>query len=251
MIFETHIHLDNQQRYTALQKELEEARKEGITRFLAVSYSLHSAHESVKFAALHPDIYLAVGIHPSEKSTDFSQLEKLLINKKIIAIGEIGLDYHYTNDKEIQKDLFIKQIELANRYQLPILVHSRDAAEDTYRILKEYPAIYGGVMHCFSYSLEMAKLFIELGYYIAFGGTLTFKNAKKTHEVAANIPLDRIVLETDAPYLAPDPYRGQINQAKWIKLVAAKLAELRGITIEEAEKATFDNAIRMLRLDGK
>ena len=169
------------------------------------------------------------------------------IDKKIVAIGEIGLDYHWEEPSRVlQKEWFIKQLELAQELEMPVIIHSRDAAEDTYEILKVY-AENGlkGVMHCYSYSVEMAKKYIDMGLYIGIGGVLTFKNAKKLKEVAAEIPLDRIVLETDCPYMAPEPHRGKRNDSTYIKYVVKALAEIKGISEEEVEKVTFDNSCKL------
>ena len=168
-------------------------------------------------------------------------LENMLSNKKIVAIGEIGLDYHYDNtDRRKQRYHFIKQLELAEKYKLPVIIHSRDSIQDTYNILKEYKV--KGVMHCFSGSLEMAREFVKLGYFISVGGIITFKNAKNIINVINNIDLSYILLETDSPYLSPEPYRGKKNEPKNIPIIASKIAEIRGVSLETIRDVTSGNA---------
>lgn len=207
---------------------------------------------AVELAHRHEKLWAAVGIHPGEAAEavpqDLAVLEALAADKKVVAIGEIGLDYHYDDacPRDVQQHWFRSQLELANRLALPVVVHDREAHEDTLRFLQEYrPA---GVVHCFSGSVEMAKEILKLGMYIGLGGVVTFKNARKTVEVAAMLPFDRLLLETDAPYLAPVPHRGERCDASHIAYTAAVIAELRGIPTEELLNITADNARRLYRL---
>ena len=174
-----------------------------------------------------------------------------MINNKVVAIGEIGLDYHWDQDnKEYQKRFFVEQLKLANKYDLPIIIHSRDAAKDTYDVLKENKKYYKkGIMHCYSYSLEMAKLFIELNFKIAFGGALTFLNAKENKEIVKNLNIKDLLIETDAPYLTPHPFRGKINEPKYIKLVVEEIARLKEMSVEEVAETTYNNACDLFEVD--
>ena len=181
---------------------------------------------------------------------DYQWIEAHINDDKIVAVGEIGLDYYREYDKDVQKNAFIRQMDIARRNNKPIVVHSRDAAQDTYEIMKENHAEeLGGVVHCFSYSTEMAEKFMDMGFYIGIGGVVTFKNSKKLQEVAKAMPIERLVLETDCPYLAPDPHRGERNDSTYISYVADKIAELRGMSTEELIKTTTENAKRMYRIE--
>jgi len=173
-------------------------------------------------------------------------------HKKIVAIGEIGLDYHNMENypsKEIQAKWFVRQMRLAKELKLPIIVHSRDAAKDTYDLMVEHNAKeIGGVIHCYSYSAEMAKNFLNLGYYIGIDGPVTFKNGRKNREVVEAVPLDRLVIETDSPYLTPDPFRGQRNNSTYLKYVVEKIAEIKNVSSEEVERITYENALKLYRI---
>ncbi len=197
---------------------------------------------------------IAVGLHPESANTytkeDLEVLEAQIQEKRIVAIGEIGLDYYWVKDnKQAQKELFIKQIELANKYNLPIIIHNRDASEDTYQILKEYPVKKGGVMHCYSGSVETSKRFIELGYYISLAGPVTFKNARHSLDVAKEVDLQYLMYETDCPYLTPEPFRGKLNNPNLVCFVANKIAEIRGIEVEELNKQVRLNYQRLFNND--
>lgn len=211
-----------------------------------------SSRRAVELAHRHPRLWAAVGIHPQEAACvtadDLTVIEQLAADEKAVAIGEIGLDYHYEEicPRAVQQHWFAQQLELANRLSLPVVVHDREAHEDTLRFLKQYrPA---GVVHCFSGSVEMARELLALGLYIGIGGVVTFKNARKTVEVAATIPLDRLLLETDAPYLAPVPHRGKRCDSSLIRHTADTIAALRGISTEELLDITARNAARLYGL---
>ena len=199
----------------------------------------------------YPFIYAAVGVHPSDteelNEEKMVWLKEVSKKEKVVAIGEIGLDYYWPEpDREIQKKWFIRQMELAQEVNLPVIIHSRDAAQDTIEILKQFPA--NGVIHCYSYTKESAKEFLKIGYYFGIGGVLTFKNAKKLKEAVMEIPMDRILLETDSPYLAPEPNRGKRNSSLNIPYVVKELAQLKGITEEEVINITTENTKRLFHL---
>ena len=204
----------------------------------------NSNEEMLSLSKKYDNVYVTLGIHPEYASNtiDTSFIKKHFNDEKVVGIGEIGLDYHYDKEnKEEQKKLFIEQIEIANKTKLPIVIHSRDASYDTLNILKEHLHTKA-VMHCYSYSKEMAREFLKLGVYFGIGGVLTFKNSEKLKNVVKEISLDRIVLETDSPYLTPEPFRGKQNIPNNVELVAKKIAELKGITYEEVVKTTEENA---------
>lgn len=256
MIFDTHIHLNDEKLYENLEINIKEAKELGINKFLCVGWDYESSLLAVKIANEYEDVYAAIGYIPTEykkwNENSISLLENLLkTSKKIVAIGEIGLDYYWEKEddvKKIQKDMFIKQIELANKYNLPVSIHCRDAIQDGYDILNEYKVNEAGVMHCYSGSLEMAKLFIKLGFKIAFGGVLTFKNSIVTKQVLTNISLDDVVLETDAPYLAPMPYRGKINLPKYIKNTSLFASDLLNIDNNLFEKKVYENSLKIFHV---
>ncbi len=217
------------------------------------SSSAEDIFDTDKFIKKYDEVYGYVGVFPEEAKTftdkTLSDMEEIIKhNPKIIGIGEVGLDYYWDKSfKELQKEIFIKQIEFANQMNLPLNIHSREAHLDTLEILKKYNKNSTAILHCFSGSLEFAKECIKEGIYIALGGVVTFKNAKKTKEVAKNIPLESLLLETDDPYLAPVPFRGKENQPMYVKYVAEEIANLRGITPEEVAKISTDNAKKIFK----
>lgn len=240
MYIDTHCHLDG----------IEKTRRDEIVNsvdgsIIISGYDNYSNKEVIELINEYEKAYGTIGIHPDEVMVNsLDELENLLKDSKIVGIGEIGLDYHYgKNNIEKQKEYFIKQIEIARKYNLPIVVHSRDAAQDTYNILKEYASDMKIVMHCFSYSLEMAKKFLELNIKFGIGGVVTFKNSKNLVEVVKEIPLEYFVLETDSPWLTPEPFRGKLNEPKNIPIIAEKIAEIKEISVEEVLKKTTINAI--------
>lgn len=247
MYFDTHVHLNSEQ-YENIEEIIKNALENNVTKMVVVGYDYKTSLKAIEIADKYDFIYASVGIHPSEikkmKENDLIRIESLLNNKKVVAIGEIGLDYHWDIDnKEKQKEIFIKQLEWSRKYNLPIIIHSRDAAQDTYNILKENRELYTkGIMHCYSYSVELAKEYEKLGFLLAFGGALTFLNAKHNKEVVKAIDLSNILTETDAPYLAPHPFRGKRNEPKYINLVVKEIAKLKNIDEEEAARITYENA---------
>ena len=255
MIFDTHAHYDDEafdNDREALIRSLPEA---GIGRVVNIAASPESIEECLDLAHRFPYVYCALGIHPEHcaemDEALLEEIRKKLRDEKAVAVGEIGLDYYWPEpDREIQKHWFARQLQLAAEVDLPVVIHSREAAADTMRIMKENHAEkVGGVVHCYSYSVELAREFVKMGFYIGIGGVLTFKNARKLVEVAREIPLERLLLETDCPYLAPVPYRGKRNCSLYLPHVVAKLAELKGITEEEVIRVTEHNAETMYRLN--
>ena len=228
-----------------------DAEKNNVLKFIMSGCDAKSIRDGLEIIYRYPTIYMTAGFHPDEADNvtdkDLEDLEKIIItNKKIIGIGEIGLDYYHNDmNKEKQKEIFIKQIELAEKYDLPIVIHSRESIQDVYDILKEHHA--RGVIHCFSGSLEMAKLFIDLGFYLGIGGVLTFKNSK-LKEVVQELSLDNIVLETDSPYLAPEPYRGHTNYPQNIKIIAQALRKIKEVTLDEVAEKTTNNVHKIYNL---
>ncbi len=258
MIFDTHAHYSNS-RFDADRHGLLMSMKEnGIGNIVEVGASVQSTAAAVELSQKYNFIYAAAGIHPQETADtsekDIEWLKSLASLEKVIAIGEIGLDYHHDEpERPIQKKWFIHQLEIAKETGLPVIIHSRDAAEDTLNIMKTfYPANTdktNGVVHCFSYSLEIAKIYLSMGFYLGIGGVVTYKNSKKLIDVVCKAPLDRIVLETDAPYLTPEPYRGGRNSSLYLKYIVEKIAELKGITQQEVINRTEENAKKLYRLD--
>lgn len=253
MIFDTHAHMDDHAFDADREELLSRLPQAGVGLLMNPGCSLASSLAAVELAKKYDYIYAAVGSHPDAADEVNEQVisqyrELVKANPKVRAIGEIGLDYHYEDiPREIQQRAFRAQMALAAELNLPVIVHEREAHEDGMRIVQEYPGVTG-VFHCYSGSLEMAQWLIARGWYIGFGGVLTFKNAKKALQVAANIPLDRIVLETDCPYMAPEPFRGRRNDPGKLCWVAQKLAELRGKTAEEIQAITLENGKALYRI---
>ena len=248
MLIDTHCHISNED-----YENKEEIIKNMQDNIMIVSTaSPKDIEEVVNLCETHKNIYGTLGIHPefadTYKDEDLQKVEKYLTHPKIVGIGEIGLDYHYTKEnKEKQKELFIKQINLANKYQKTIVIHSRDAIEDTYNIIEKYKNIKCN-MHCFSGSLEMAERFVKLGVKLGIGGVLTFKNEKKLKEIVHALDIHNFVLETDSPYLTPEPLRGQKNEPINVKYVAAKISQLKGISYAKTLEITTQTAIRQFDL---
>ena len=253
MLFDTHAHLDDRAFDEDRAELLAALPEQGLALVMNPGCSLESSRNVVKIAANYDYLYAAVGSHPDVADEvneavieEYRELCKL--NPKVKAIGEIGLDYHYEDiPRDIQLKAFRMQMELARELSLPVIVHERDAHEDGMAVVREFPDVTG-VFHCYSGSAEMARQLVNMGWYIGFTGVLTFKNARKAVETAASIPLDRIVLETDCPFMAPEPYRGKRNNPGYLPKMAEKLAEIRGISVEEAIAATTENAKRLYRI---
>ena len=256
MIFETHGHYDDTQFDEDREQLIAEFLEKDIDKVMNVGADMQSSRNSVELAAKYPHFYAAVGVHPSEvgelTEADIQELKSMVQdNPKVRAIGEIGLDYHFDDDppRDVQKKWFVRQLELAQELAMPIIIHSRDAASDTMEILKRMDGgRNGGVIHCYSYSAEMAKEYVKMGYYIGIGGVVTFKNAKKLKQVVQEIPLESIVLETDCPYLAPVPYRGKRNSSLYLPYVAEEIAALKGAAAEDVVLQTEENARKLYGL---
>jgi len=254
LIFDTHAHYDDERFDEDRDSLLTELNQKGISYILNASASLESLDSSIELSERYDFIYAALGIHPhSADKMDEGVLQKIRVlskNKKVVAIGEIGLDYFYDNSpRDIQRYWFERQIELAKELSLPIIIHDRDAHEDTINIIKKTNAgQVGGIFHCFSGSAQMALEMLKHNLYIAIGGPVTFKNARKTVEVVNAIPLDKLVVETDCPYLAPEPYRGKRNNSGYLVHTIQKIAEIKGIGEAEVAEATLANARKVFKL---
>ena len=251
MIFESHAHYDDEAFDTDREEILDQCQREGIEYIVNVSASLKTVKSTLALAEKYPFLYAAVGIHPDEvgelNEENFVWLTEQCRNPKTVAVGEIGLDYYWDKEnRELQKKWFRAQMELAKKLDLPMIVHSREAAADTLEeIQKAQDERLRGVIHCFSYAPEMAEEYLKLGYYIGIGGVVTFKNAKKLKEVVKLLPLERILLETDCPYLAPEPNRGKRNSSLNLPYVAAAIGELKGVDPDEVIRITSQNAKNM------
>ena len=251
-MIDSHCHINDELYRNNTAEYVKEAEKAGVFQFLVVGFDEKSSEEAVDISHNNESCFAAIGIHPSDAKKalpgDLGKIKKLGSDRKVIAIGEIGLDYYWDKDEDVkaqQKEYFIKQINIANELNLPISIHCRDAIEECLQILKENPVKRGGIMHCYAGSLEMSSEFIKLGFLLGLGGTVTFKNSVRPKEVAAHIPSDSYVLETDAPYLTPHPYRGKENHSKYLYLVRDQIAELRGVSPEQVEKETTENFKRV------
>ncbi len=257
MLFDTHTHLNAYQFADDLPEVIDRALKEGVSRMVVVGFDRPTIEIAMDLIEKYDFLYASIGWHPVDaidmKDEDLDWIEELAKHPKVVAIGETGLDYHWDKSpKDIQKEVFRKQIRLAKKLQLPLVIHNREATADVVEILKEENAAeVGGIMHCFSGSPETALECVKMNFYISLGGPVTFKNAKKPKEVANAVPLDRLLIETDCPYLAPHPYRGKRNEPAYVKLVAEEIAALKGLSFEEVAKATTENAERLFGLRDK
>ena len=254
--FDSHSHYNDEKFNIDRDELIKETYKAGVTKFVCAGYNIKSSLQALEISRKYEFIYSICGISPndipqSEKELwkDIEEISKIVIqnnDNKLVAIGEIGLDYYWNKEnKELQKQAFIKQIELANKLELPIVIHSRDASIDTIEIIRNHPVKKSGIFHCCQSNQEMVKQALELGYYISFAGAITFKNAKNYIDVVKIVPMDKILIETDSPYLTPEPNRGKRNDSRNVKYVAEKIAEIKGIPLEEVAKATYENAMRI------
>ncbi|WP_243525402.1 TatD family hydrolase [Bacillus pseudomycoides] len=248
MLFDTHSHLNAEQFKEDLQEVIVRMKEAGVSYTVVVGFDEVTIKKAMELAETYDFIYAAVGWHPVD-AIDMTEehliwLEELAAHPKVVALGEMGLDYHWDKSpEEVQKEVFRKQIQLAKKVKLPIIIHNRDATQDIVDILaEENAAEVGGIMHCFSGSVEVAKQCIGMNFLISLGGPVTFKNAKKPKEVAMEIPMEKLLIETDCPYLTPHPFRGKRNEPSYVKLVAEEIASLKGISYEEVAKITTENA---------
>jgi len=248
MYFDTHAHYCDKRFSDDRDDVLDSMPGAGISLILNSGSSLRSSRFSLELADKYSFIYASVGVHPHDSKSmsdgTVSELEGLLVHPKAVAVGEIGLDYHYDfSPRDVQQLRFREQLELARRLRLPVIVHEREALHDTIEAVREYRDLTG-VFHCFSGSWETAKIVLDLGWYLSFTGVITFKNARRALEAVEKMPADRIMLETDCPYMAPDPMRGKRNSSLYLPYIAEKVAEVRGISVDEAAKLTMENGKR-------
>ncbi|KAA0543727.1 TatD family deoxyribonuclease [Bacillus sp. BGMRC 2118] len=254
MLFDTHVHLNADQFNEDLEEVIQRALDHNVKKMVVVGFDRITITRAMELIDSYSFLYAAIGWHPVDAidmtDEDLMWIEQLASHPKVVAIGEMGLDYYWDKSpKDLQQEVFRKQIRLAKKLKMPIVIHNREATQDIVDILKEEEASeVGGIMHCFSGSLEVAKACIDMNFYISLGGPVTFKNAKKPKEVAAEIPLDKLLIETDCPYLAPHPYRGKRNEPSYVTLVAQEIATLKGITYDEVVQKTYDNARQIFNI---
>ena len=281
--FDSHAHYDDARFDDERDKLIEDVYKSGVTRIISAGYSLEGSIKSLELSNKYNFIYSTVGISPNDliERAEVSNLEKSKTNlenieksypqiddemwkqniekidklissnlssKRIVAVGEIGFDYHYDTDKKIQYEAFSKQIDIANKYDLPIVIHTRDAVMDTLTMLKEHPVNKKGVFHCCPLNRELVKEALKIGFYISMAGPVTFKNSKNANEIIEMCPMDKILIETDSPYLAPEPVRGTRNDSRNLKYIAQKIASIKGITIEEVAETTYENTMKCFNI---
>ncbi len=254
-MIDVHAHMNDPKFDGDRQEILDAIKTAGVQRLINSGCCLSSCRDTLQMAEENDYIYAAIGIHPQEADeleeggqAAFDQLKEMLKHPKVVAVGEIGLDYYYENSpREVQKKWFHAQLNLAEELDLPVVIHTRDAMKDTLDILKEHPN-NRGILHCYSGSVESLREILKLGWSISLGGVVTFKNARVAKEVATEVPLDRLMLETDSPYLAPEPNRGKRNSALNLPYVAAEIARLKGITAQEIERITDENALKMFKM---
>ena len=257
MLYDTHAHLNDEAFAEDAEAALVRALDAGVTKINIVGCDPQMSAKAVEMAEKYDAVYAVVGIHPSDADKYDEAVEEQLRQwaamEKVVAIGEIGLDYHFEDDvdHDIQREVFRRQLCLASELNMPVVIHSRDAMDDTVRIIREEQPEGGfrGVFHCFSGSWEQAKVCLELGFYIGFDGPLTFKNSRKLPKVASEMPLERLLIETDCPYMAPEPVRGRRNEPAYVKHIAAKVAQLRGISPEDAGRISYENGCRLFGLE--
>lgn len=259
MIFDTHCHVYDSKYIEGPIEVIKKSIENGVGLFMVPGDNLESSKKAVELASIFNEVYAAIGIHPSDVmecgdiDTSIDELRKLFkSSNKIKAIGEIGMDKYWVKDQEVinkQKELFIKQIELANELHLPIIIHDRDAHEEVLKVLKEHKPLYGGVVHCFSGSVEYLRDILKLGLYIGLDGPVTYKNAITPKEVANVVPLDRLLVETDSPYLTPTPNRGKINYPHYVKFVIEEICRIKSISSREIEKVTCNNGKKLFRIE--
>lgn len=257
--FDSHSHYNDEKFNEDREQIIKETYEAGITKFVCAGYNIESSLFSLEISKKYEFIYSICGISPndipqSEQQLwkDIAEISKIVKenkSKKLVAIGEIGLDYYWNKEnKELQKQAFIKQIELANELELPIVIHSRDASVDTIDIIRNNKVKKAGIFHCCQLNQELVRQALELGYYISFAGPITFKNSKNAPEIIKMVPMDRILIETDSPYLSPEPNRGKRNDCRNVRYVAQKIADVKGLTVEEVAQKTYENAIRIFKI---
>ena len=258
-LFDSHSHYNDEKFNEDREQIIKETYEAGVTKFVCAGYNIDSSLFSLEMSKKYEFIYSICGISPNDipqseqqlwkDINEITEIVKKNNSKKLVAIGEIGLDYYWSKEnKDLQKQAFIKQIELANELDLPIVIHSRDASVDTIDILEKHKVNRTGIFHCCQLNQELVRQALELGYYISFAGPITFKNSKNAPEVIKMVPIDRILIETDSPYLAPEPNRGKRNDCRNVKYVAQKIADVKGYSLEEVAKKTYENAMRIFNI---
>lgn len=258
-LFDSHAHYDDEKFDQDREEIIQKIHDSGVEKFISAGYSLESSKRAINLANKYEFIYTTVGISPNDvKQTieetieDIKKLEDIITRKendKIVGIGEIGLDYYWNKEnKEIQKQAFIMQIELANRLNLPITIHTREAVSDTLEILKQHPVQQKGVFHCCPLNRELVKEALKLGFYISFAGPVTFKNSKNAQEIVEMVPNDRMLIETDSPYLAPEPVRGTRNDSRNVRYIAEKIANIKSLSTEEIAEITYQNTLKIFKI---
>lgn len=246
MYFDSHAHYNDSQFDEDREELLSDLKNHNVGYIVNIGADMPSSLESIKLAEKYDFIYVSVGVHPHEaksvKEEDYEQLKKWLENEKVVALGEIGLDYHYDfSPRDIQREVFVRQLKICENITKPVIIHSREACQEVFDIIKS-SNVRKGVVHAYSGSAELAKEYVKLGFYIGIGGVITFKNAKKLIEVVENIPIERILIETDSPYLTPVPFRGTRNNSKYLKEIVEKISEIKQISHKEIEEISFENA---------
>lgn len=252
MFFDSHAHLDDDRFSPDRKKVINSLKKNGVDFYINVGADMLSSEKSIKLAEEYDFIYASVGVHPHDAASlaeeDMARLKKMLAHKKVVALGEIGLDYFYDNSpRDIQKKWFIRQLQIAKETDMPVIIHCRDAVGECMDIIRKSEH-KKGVMHCFSGSAETAEELADMGWYVSFSGSVTFKNAEKLRRAASAVPLDRLMIETDSPYLSPEPVRGTRNTPQNVRYVAEKIAEIKQISVEEVAKITFENAKKFFNI---
>lgn len=257
--FDSHLHYNDEKFNDDREQLIQDTYNDGITKFVCAGYNIQSSLQALELSGKYEFIYSICGISPNdipqseqELWKNIDKISEIVIqnkSKRIVAIGEIGLDYYWNKEnKELQKQAFIKQIELANKFDLPIVIHSRDALVDTIDIIKNYQVHKKGIFHCCQLNQEMIRQALELGYYISFAGPITFKNVKSAEDCVQMVTMNRVLIETDSPYLSPEPNRGKRNDSRNVKYVAQKIADIKGLSLEEVAKITYENAMRIFEI---
>lgn len=255
-LFDSHCHLDDEKFDIDREELIQAIFNSGVTKLISAGYSLESSKRAIELTKKYPQIYTVCGISPNDIpqnvenfKQELKELEQIAKNEKVLAIGEIGLDYYWNKEnKEIQQYAFVEQIKLANKLNLPIVIHTREAVMDTLEILKKHPVIKKGVFHCCPLNKELVKEALKLGYYISFAGPITFKNSKNADEIIAMTQDNKILIETDSPYLSPEPLRGKRNDPRNVKYMAEKIANIKGYTLEQVAKITYENTCKIYGL---